>query len=63
MAGMRGAKAVGDAYFAMYLFAMGAGRARTPEELAELCRSAGFSSTRTVRTQYPVSTGILIADR
>ena len=63
MAGVRGARAMGDAYFAMYLFAMGAGRARSADELTGLCRAAGFSRCRRVPTNYPISTGILVADR
>lgn len=62
MAGVRGARTVGDAYFALYLFAMGAGRARTESELASLCRAAGFTRCRTLATHYPVSAGLLIAD-
>jgi demethylspheroidene O-methyltransferase len=54
---------VGDAYFALYLFAMGGGRARSEGELRALCASAGFRSVRRVRTSYPVSVGILVAER
>lgn len=62
MSGVRGARNVGDAYFALYLFAMGSGRARTQAELEALCLKAGFSRCKGVRTHYPVSTGILIAE-
>lgn len=62
MAGVRGARTVGDAYFALYLFAMGQGRARTREELDRLCIEAGFRACRPLRTHYPVSTGILVAE-
>ncbi|MEO8334462.1 MAG: methyltransferase [bacterium] len=62
MAGVRGARNVGDAYFALYLFAMGSGRARSESELSGLCRAAGFSRCRTLGTHYPVSAGLLIAD-
>jgi demethylspheroidene O-methyltransferase len=62
MAGVRGARTVGDAYFALYLFAMGQGRARTREELDRLCLEAGFRICRPLRTHYPVSTGILVAE-
>ena len=62
MSGMRGARNVGDAYFAFYLFAMGSGRARSIPELTALCRAAGFRSCRRLGTHYPVSTGILVAE-
>ncbi|MEP6779482.1 MAG: methyltransferase [Gemmatimonadaceae bacterium] len=62
MSGMRGARNVGDAYFALYLFAMGKGRARSFGDLEKLCVLAGFARCRKARTHYPVSTGILIAE-
>jgi demethylspheroidene O-methyltransferase len=42
-----------DAYFAMYLLAMGRGRARTPDEIMGFCRAAGFRRTRALRTRSP----------
>ena len=62
MAGVRGARPVGDAYFALYLFAMGGGRARTEAELRALCARAGFGRCRRVWTRYPVVVGILTAE-
>ena len=62
MSGVRGARNVGDAYFALYLFAMGSGRARSQGELERLCLAAGFARCRALSTHYPVSTGILIAE-
>ena len=59
--GIRGAERVGDAYFGLYLFAMGRGRARTIAQHQALLRSAGFSRTRIVPTRYPVHTGIIAA--
>ena len=61
-AGIRGAERVGDAYFGLYLFAMGRGRARTIAQHQALLRAAGFSKTRVVPTRYPVHTGIIAAD-
>jgi demethylspheroidene O-methyltransferase len=61
MAGISGAEAVGDAYFGFYLLAMGSGRPRTAEGLAELLRSAGFDDVRRVPTRMPLQTGILLA--
>ena len=60
-AGIRGAERVGDAYFGLYLFAMGRGRARTIAQHQALLRQAGFSRTRLVPTRYPVHTGIIAA--
>ncbi len=62
MSGVRGARNVGDAYFALYLFAMGSGRARSQAELESLCMQAGFARCKALSTHYPVSTGILIAE-
>lgn len=59
--GIRGAERVGDAYFGLYLFAMGRGRARTIAQHQALLRAAGFSRTRIVPTRYPVHTGIIAA--
>ena len=59
--GIRGAERVGAAYFGLYLFAMGRGRARTIAQHQALLRAAGFSRTRIVPTRYPVHTGILAA--
>lgn len=61
MAGTPGAETVGDAYFGFYLLAMGSGRPRTAERLAELLRSAGFGDVRRVPTRMPLQTGILLA--
>jgi demethylspheroidene O-methyltransferase len=44
---------VADVYFAFYLLAMGRGRARTPLEVADLLRTAGFRRTRPLRTRSP----------
>mgnify|MGYP000225485981 CR=1 FL=1 len=59
--GIRGAERVGDAYFGLYLFAMGRGRTRTIPQHQALLRAAGFSRTRLVPTRYPVHTGIIAA--
>jgi len=59
--GIKGAERVGDAYFGLYLFAMGRGRARTIAQHQALLRAAGFSRTRLVATRYPVHTGIIAA--
>ena len=61
MAGMRGAETVGDAYFGMYLLAMGSGRARTQTQLCRMLREAGFAAARPRRTATPLQTGLIVA--
>ncbi|MEY3573058.1 MAG: hypothetical protein RJA77_973 [Pseudomonadota bacterium] len=58
----RAEAAMSDAYFGLYLCAMGGGRARSPLELELLLRRAGFRSVRLLRTQLPIQTGLLVAD-
>lgn len=62
MAGMRGAEAMGGAYFGFYLLAMRGGRARTPEQIARLLREAGFERPRAVPTRLPIQTGLVRAE-
>jgi demethylspheroidene O-methyltransferase len=59
--GVRGAETVGDAYFGLYLRAMGRGRARRADELQALLAKAGFSGSRVHRTRYPVYAGLISA--
>ena len=61
MAGLRGAERVGDAYFGLYLLAMGTGRARTPDHLKTMLTNAGFARARLRRTATPVQTGLIVA--
>jgi demethylspheroidene O-methyltransferase len=61
MAGAPGAETVGDAYFGMYLLAMGSGRARTPAVLRAMLLEAGFASARPRRTATPLQTGLIVA--
>ncbi len=61
MAGTRGAEAMGDAYFGFYLMAMGSGRSRSAERLAEMLTAAGFGDVRRVPTRIPLQTGLLVA--
>lgn len=61
MAGTPGAQAMGGAYFGMYLFAMGSGRPRTPDQLTALLRQAGFSSVRPLPTRIPLQAQLLCA--
>lgn len=61
MAEERGSERVGDAYFGMYLLAMGSGRARTAEEYLVFCRTAGFASARQVPTAMPMIASLIVA--
>jgi demethylspheroidene O-methyltransferase len=61
MAGERRAEMAGDVYFAMYLLAMGGGRARRPSQLRALLQEAGFARSRVIRTRYAVHTGLIAA--
>jgi demethylspheroidene O-methyltransferase len=63
MAGTPGAEAMGDAYFGLYLWAMGSGRPRTAEAYAAMLRQAGFSGVRELRTGLPMVTRLLLATR
>jgi demethylspheroidene O-methyltransferase len=61
MAGTKGAEPMGDAYFGFYLMAMGSGRSRSPQRLAEMLEAAGFGAIRQVPTRIPLQTGLLVA--
>ncbi len=61
MSGTAGAEPIADAYFAFYLLAMGSGRPRTPEELAELLRAGGFPDIQPVPTRLPLQTRLIVA--
>ncbi len=63
MAGTPGAQAMGDAYFGLYLWAMGSGRPRTAETYRAMLRTAGFSRVREVRVGLPMVTRLLVATR
>jgi demethylspheroidene O-methyltransferase len=56
-----GAERVGDAYFGMYLLAMGSGRPRPAREVIAMCRTAGFSTARRVSTGLPLISGLVVA--
>ena len=56
-----GAEQMGDAYFGMYLLAMGSGRPRTPGELRDMLRHAGFAGSRRVYTAMPMIASLIVA--
>ncbi len=61
MAATRGSQTMGDAYFGMYLLAMGSGRPRTPERLRAMLIGAGFRRTRLLPTSLPLQTRVIAA--
>jgi demethylspheroidene O-methyltransferase len=61
MAQISGVEAMGEAFFGLYLWAMGSGRARSPSEIAAMCRAAGFATARPIATAQPVNASIIIA--
>jgi demethylspheroidene O-methyltransferase len=63
MAGTKGAEAMGDAYFGLYLWAMGSGRPRTAAAYREMLTKAGFSRVVELRTGVPMVTRLLLASR
>jgi demethylspheroidene O-methyltransferase len=63
ISGASGAETAGDAFFNFYLLAMGRGRARRAGEHEALLREAGFQRIRHVATQYPIQTGLIVAEK
>jgi len=63
MAATPGAMPVADAYFAMYLWAMGSGRSRRPEELVRMLEQAGFVEVRLLPRFMPVQVRVILARR
>ncbi len=61
MARMVGAEGMGEAFFGMYLWAMGSGRARSPDEICAMLKTAGFSRTQTIKTPQPINAGLIVA--
>ncbi len=53
---------VTDAYFGMYLYAMGRGRPRQTHEIISLLRAAGFVNCRLVRNSNALIARIIVAD-
>jgi demethylspheroidene O-methyltransferase len=61
MARIPGAEPMGEAFFGLYLWAMGSGRPRSPEEIIAMLKKAGFASARPVATAQPVNASVIIA--
>ncbi len=56
-----GAEPVGDAYFGLYLLAMGSGRTRPPRELKAMLTETGFDKIRLLQTRRPLQTRLMVA--
>jgi demethylspheroidene O-methyltransferase len=63
MAATAGAEAMGDAYFGIYLLAMGSGRPRPAEEILAMLKSAGFTKFRQIRTPRPMLVSVIEATK
>jgi demethylspheroidene O-methyltransferase len=61
MAGTPGAQAMGDAYFGLYLWAMGSGRPRRVAELAAMLQATGFTAPTLLRNPMPLQAQVLVA--
>jgi demethylspheroidene O-methyltransferase len=58
-----GTPAMGDAYFGLYLWAMGSGQARSRAQLAKLLERSGFEDVRALPTAMPLHSGLIVATR
>ena len=61
MSGTPGAEAMGDAYFGLYLWAMGQGRPRTAREIHAMLREAGFARSRSLATRQTLIASMIVA--
>lgn len=61
MARVPGAEPMGEAFFGLYLWAMGSGRPRSAAEIIRMTLAAGFSAARPVATAQPVNASVIIA--
>lgn len=61
MSETRGAARVGDAYFGLYLLAMGSGRPRPRREIVGMLRTAGFKHVRSAPTRLPTVASVVVA--
>lgn len=63
MAETPGAEPAGDAYFGLYLWAMGSGRPRSPSELRAMLEAAGYRRVRSIPTRLPMVASVMVARR
>ena len=61
MARIPGAEPMGEAFFGFYLWAMGSGRARSPDEIRTMLKQAGFSRSRLIAGPQPVIASMIVA--
>ncbi|MDQ0315483.1 methyltransferase [Amorphus orientalis] len=61
ISGTAGAARITDAYFGLYLMAMGNGRSRTFNEFRDLLQQAGFSRARLVPTRQRLLCSLVVA--
>ena len=61
MAGTKSARAMGDGYFGLYLWAMGQGRPRSIEENCAMLRAAGLGNIRVLPTDLPLAACVILA--
>jgi demethylspheroidene O-methyltransferase len=63
MTGGARASVAGDGYFALYTMAMRTGKARSADEISNLCRVAGFADVASPATRRPFVTSVIIAKK
>ena len=63
MSGGHKPQRAGDAYFALYTMAMRTGRARSADEIVQLCLSAGFTTHQSPKPNRPFVTGCVIVEK
>lgn len=63
MAGSANAQRMGDAYFGLYLWAMGSGRPRTAAETIDMLKQTGFTNINRAKTALPIITSALVAKK
>ncbi|MBC7497618.1 MAG: methyltransferase, partial [Sphingomonadaceae bacterium] len=61
MAETPGAAPIGDAYFGLYLWAMGSGRPRSAQRLTAMLAAAGFVRVREHATAIPALVRVITA--
>lgn len=61
LAGTTGAGRITDAYFGLYLLAMGGGHTRTVEDFRALLGAAGFEGVRRIATRQRLLCGLVVA--
>lgn len=61
MAETKGAETIGDAYFGLYLWAMGSGRPRSAGTIRAMLDSAGFRRSWGVTTPLPINVRMIVA--